>query len=281
MSFHGLGFVTHRELDALLGGGAAGARQRRRLVARGWLPEAPTIFADRRRALVYPEFALCALVGARPAAEGLRRPIENAARSAGRLYDSHAYRQLHSCLVEALNRAGAEDVVALVRSAAEVDAEIVMAWRDEVAECVETLATFGVELDVLQAQVKEAGAAYVIEVGGRSESHPLDDSPQSLVLGDLVTRDRVRVASAARDFLLPIPDFSEIGLRGAGSTAGDLTAAEELTRALFSGLAEHVRVLPSLRAVSEPVDDAGLEIDMPWDLLAGGNSMSRSAQSGR
>jgi hypothetical protein len=280
MSFHGLGFVTHRELDALLGGDAAGARQRRRLVARGWLPEAPTIFADRRRVLIYPEFALCALVLARPAVQGLRRPIENAARSAGRLYGSAAYRQLHSCLVEALNRAGAEDVVALVRSAAEVDAGIVMAWRDEVAGCVESLATFGVELDVLQAQVKEAGAAYVIEVGGRSESHPLDDSPQSLERGDLVTRDRVRVASAARDFLLPIPDFSEIGLR-VGGTAGELTDADELTRALFSGLAEHVRVLPSLRAVSEPVDDAGLEIDMPWDLLAGGNSMSRSAQSGR
>ena len=273
MNFQGLGFVTHREVDALLGGGATGARQRRRLVARGWLPEAPTIFADRRRAVIYPEFALSALVVAGTAAAGLRRPIEHAARSAQRLYDSDAYHQLHSCLVQALNISGIDDVVALARSAAEVDANVVIAWRDEVAECVDTLARIGVELDVLRAQVKEAGAAYVVEVAGEPESHPVEDAPQNLKLGDLVTRDRVRVASAVRHFLLPVPDLSEIGLGVWRDVADD--DADKLALALFSGLSEHVRVLPHLGAAREPVDAVGFEIKMPWDLIAGGNSMSR------
>lgn len=277
MSFQGLGFVTHREIEALLGGGAAAGRQRRRLVARGWLPRAPLVFADRRRVAIYPEFALSSLVIGASSTRGLRRPVESAATNAQRLYTSRAYRKIAAVLAQALHDVALEDVVELARRAAELDIGAIAGWRNDVADCADRLTFLGVELDVLPARVRDAGAVYVVDLDGRTESHFVEDAPARLRLGDLVTRDRVRVASVSRDFLLPVPDLTELGL-GARPDLDALADDDELTRALFEGLSEHVRVLPSLGAAREPVDSVGVNLNTPWALLAGGNSMSRRAR---
>jgi hypothetical protein len=271
VSFCGLGFVTHREVDALLGGGAAGSRQRRRLVDRGWLPEAPLIFADRRRVAIYPEFALAALVVSGSAVEGFRHPVELAARTAQRLYESRAYRLFHSSLANALSEVSVEDVVGFARRANELDSDVFGAWRDEVLECADSLKKIGVHLEALPARITEVGNFYVVDVEGQPEAHPVEDAPQLLELGAFVTRDRVSVASAVRDFLLPVPEIAVITAAEAA-----IDEEEEFARMLFDGLQDRVRVLPHLGAAREPIDSRGFAIEMPWDLLVGSNSMSRT-----
>jgi hypothetical protein len=271
MRFNGLSFVTHREVEALLGGGDAGSKQRRRLVQRGWLPEAPMVPGDRDRLAIYPEFALAALVVSASASKGLRRPVESAALEAGRLYQSKAYRRFETALAQALRDAGSRDVVAFARCVAEVDFDAFTAWREEVKNCVEALASVALYVEALLARVIDVDDRYVVEVGGVAEPHPIEDAPQPLSLGDLVTRDRVHVASAVRAFLLPVPDLDVIC-----AAADDEDA---LARALFDGLQGQVRVLPLMPAAKEPVYTGAGEVDVPWHLLAGANSMSRKTHA--
>ena len=275
MSFQGLGFVTHREIESLLGGGVAGARQRRRLVDRGWLPRAPLIFADRRRVAIYPEFCLSALVVAGSASESLRRQLERAAASAEQLYGSGAFRGFRGCLAEALDQVGHEDIVGFARCAAELDASVFGSWRDEVEDCALSLADMGIEFEALPARITAVGDVYVVDVRGATEPHPVEDAPQLLELGALVTRDRVRVASSVRDFLLPVPEIASIGL--VSHHEHELADEDELTRLFFEDLGDHLRDLPSLGAAREVVDQSPVAVALPWQLLAGSNSMSRRA----
>lgn len=272
MIFQGLSFVTHRELEGLLGGGDAGSKQRRRLVARGWLPEAPMLSGDRDKLAVYPEFVLAALVVPASAAASLSRPVKEAASRAQRLYSSAAYRVFAKALKEGLREASSHDVVRLAESTASRYPDAFTTWRDEVRTCIDDLGSLDVFVDALPARVVEANDAYVIDVDGVREAHLALEAPQKLIAGDLVTRDRVRVASAVRDFLLPVPEVQLM------ISVSEDTLEDQLTRALFDGLQGQVRSVPRLKPSREAISvpsNPELDIDVPWDLLAGGNSMSR------
>lgn len=271
MGFQGMGFVTHHEIESLLGGGSAGVRQRARLTDRGWLPKAPFIRADRYSVAIYPEFCLSALAVSGRASRSLRHPIEVAAEKAVRLFDSNAYRAFRPCLAEALRHVDSEDAAGLVWRAAELDYGVFSGWRDEVLDCSESLVPLGLELEALAAKVAEVGNVYVIELGGQLERHPIEAAPQQLELGALVTRDRVKVLSTGHDFLLPVPDMLPLEMSQAATSSDEA----EFARMLFEGLEDEIRVLPQLGAAREAVDAGGLTIDMPWHLLQGGNSMSR------
>lgn len=275
MNISGLSFVTHHEVDALLGGGAAGSRQRRRLVERGWLPEAPMLGADRDRLAVYPEFSLSALVISATASSGLRRPVERAAECAGALYTSKAYQLFGAALVAALAEAGSRDVVALGECLAANDRSALLSWRDEVAGCAATLASVSVEIEAVSARVVSVVDRYMVDIDGLTEPHPHDDAPQVLALGDLVTRDRVRVASAVRDFLLPVPDLASMGLLADQYLQHD--DEDALARALFDGLQGQVRIVPDLGPAREAVFRDTPAVEVPWHLLSGANSMARKS----
>jgi hypothetical protein len=230
--------------------------------------------ADRDRLTVYPEFALAALVVSATASAGLRRPVEHVAKRAGLLYTSKVYRVFEAALAEALREVGSRDVVALARSVASVDEAAFRAWRDEVSACADALVSSLVRIEALPARVVDISGRYVVEIDGLAERHPLEDAPQALALGDLVTRDRVSVASAVRDFLLPVPDLE---LVGALEMQVDNVDENELARALFDGLQGQVRVVPFMPPAREPVVVASPDVEVPWHLLAGANSMARKA----
>ena len=274
MAFQGLSFVTHRQLEGFLGGGSSASKQRRRLVARGWLPSAPMLSGDRDKLAVYPEFVLAALVVPASAAASLSRPVKEAASRAQKLYTSSAYQLFERALKETLREATSRDVVRLAASAATEHPDAFTTWRDEVRTCIDDLASLDVFLEALPARVVEVTDAYVIDVDGVREPHLALDAPEKLLEGDLITRDRVRVASAVRDFLLPIPEVELM------TTVSEETFEDQLARALFDGLQGQVRSLPRLKpsreATSVPANPE-LDIDVPWELLAGGNSMSRNS----
>jgi hypothetical protein len=270
MEFQGMGFVTHREVESLLGGGVAGARQRARLTERGWLPEVHFIRADRHSLAIYPEFCLAALVVPGAAARSLGRPIELAAQQARRLFGSLAYRDFAGSLAKALRQVDREDVVGLAGCAVELDFGVFSTWRDEVLQSSQSLIADGVEVEALAGRVAEVGSVYIVEFDGRAEEYLMEAAPQLLEAGALVTRDRVRVASRVRDFLLPVPEVLSVEMSPAASGEQD-----EFTRMLFAGLEDEIRVLPELGAAREAVAVADMAIDIPWHLLAGGNSMSR------
>lgn len=79
--------ITHFEFEHLLGGGAAGQRQRQRLQTSGILPEANWVRIDRIRIGVYPRFALIGLLDSArmmpSILEGVRRWSEIISRSSG------------------------------------------------------------------------------------------------------------------------------------------------------------------------------------------------------
>ena len=274
MTFQGLSFVTHRELDGLLGGGASGSKQRRRLVERGWLPKAPMLSGDRDKLAVYPEFVLAALVVPASAAASLSRPVKEAASRAQKLYESAAYRLFEKALKETLMATSSRDVVRIAECAASDYPDAFTTWRDEVRTCIDDLASLDVFLEALPARVIEANDNYVIDIDGRREPHLALDAPQALSAGDLVTRDRVRVASAVRDFLLPVPEVELM------ISVSEDTLDEQLARALFDGLQGQVRSLPRLKPSREArslPSNPELDIDVPWSLLVRGNSMSRKS----
>lgn len=279
-----LGFVTHNEIDSLLGGGAAGSRHRRRLVERGWLPQAPMLRADRHQLAIYPEFALAALVIPAASSDHLKRLVAETADRAARLYRSDAFRRLSNPLVEAMKERGGRDVVWLIQALVDRDRDAFVAWRDEVRNFADELNTLSVSLDASLARIVSTDTGYVIRFRDeKTESYPRENSPSPLVPGNWVTRDRLKVGPQLKDFLLPMPDPDSIDLadfidRGEASSVEE-DDEEAFARALFGGLQGQVRAMTGLPAAREPEDvPEPVGVGVPWELLADANPMTRSVK---
>lgn len=274
MAFDGLSFVTHHEVESLLGGGEAGSKQRWRLVQRGWLPKAPMLSGDRDKLAIYPEFVLAALVVPTKAAASLSRPITEVASRAQKLYSSVVYSLFEKALVETLRETPSEDVVRLAERVALEQSDVFTNWRDEVRTCIDDLASLNVFVEALPARVVMVDDMYLIDLDGETERHLALEAPLKLTAGDRVTRDRVRVASAMRDFLLPVPEVEMVN-----SVSAEMLE-EEFTRALFDDLQGHVRSLPRLTPSREPSSvppNSELNVEVPWHLLVRGSSARKTA----
>lgn len=232
------------------------------------------LVGDRDRLAVYPEFVLSALVLSPASARRLQAPIEEAARRAMIVYQSQAFRHFNQALEAAFLEVGSRDVVKLARCIASVDEAAIQELRAEVSKCLGALAESSIRLEIELGLVKDVDDGYAVEILGKTERYPVANALQLLAPGDLVTRDRVRVASAEQVFLLPVPE------RIVSHDSG-MADEEEFLSSLMEGLDGYLRDIPELPPSRVAFDTATADLDVPWHLLAGANSMSRGTRAAR
>lgn len=289
MDRYALDLVTHRHVEALLGGGGRGQQQRRRLIARGLLADVPLFRADRAQLAIYPEFQLAALVVRGHVPDDARDALAVAARMTRPLYETDAYKALAAALAAALNEIGSYEVNELVRVVAVNDRDLLESWRsevrtveDEVRDAVAIFVDSAPGL-VVGSVSTTAGVRYEVEVGGVIESHLGAEAPAHLEPGTEVLRDRVHLGSVTGNFLLPasrealiVPDTD---------TMSDEEAEVAYMHSLLDDLDVPLRQIPQLGAGRLAIENGvtvkdDLGIDIPWDLLAGASTMSRARSRG-
>lgn len=242
MTRAGLGFVTHFQIERLLGGDRAAQQQRRRLTARGLLPEPEWLRVDRTRLAIFPAFSLSALLGASPARAAA---LEHSARSGLALYNSHAFELLREPLQEAMRLESA------MRSSAELGSfllreahEALNAWCDAVAEAEAELHAAGslrAYAGIVRVHGRDNGYLVIDEAGDETEI-PLAAAADDLSGATHGSLERVGLLDVQRLFLLGVPE--------------QLADADgELISALSSMTADGPARLPAADAAGEDGDE--------------------------
>jgi hypothetical protein len=203
-----LSFVTHVEIEGLLGGGPSAGQQRRRLVAKGLLPEPKWVRADRQRLGILPEFALASLVVPVRNLDSQHVVLLKAiVRDTRRLFDAASFKGLTDVIRESMPVIGPTTMgTGLMDHLAKTYPGELQAWRADVATIAEDLVRLGLLIETQRGCIIEVGADnYVLKApdAEATESHPRSDAPFDLTDGLWVARDRVHALTHARDFLLP------------------------------------------------------------------------------
>ncbi|MDQ3630698.1 MAG: hypothetical protein M3417_05370 [Actinomycetota bacterium] len=206
----GLGFITHFQLERLLGGGRAAQQQRRRLTGRGLLPDPTWLRVDRTRLAVFPEFSLSALLGP---SNGRAEAVLHIAQRGQALYSGKAFAELRGSLEQAMHstapalQQSVELGAFLVREAGAV----LEGWRAAVREIADELAVAGhLRMDVETVRVNEIrDGGYLVEGEhgvGDEVVVPLAAAADELSVGSWASLDRVGLLDAQRIFLLGLPE---------------------------------------------------------------------------
>jgi hypothetical protein len=200
-------FVTHLEIEGLLGGGPKGGQQRRRMERKGLMPEPAWIRADRRRLGILPEFALASLVMPRRLDAGHVALLDAILTDTRRLYASGSFKSLERVVREVLPSLDQASVTpGLLECLQDQFRDEYDAWRADIGAAMEKLALKGLRIEAQRGRIIQVrGDAYVVRTSssGATESHPRSDAPFDLPDGLWVSRDRVHALSSAKDFLLP------------------------------------------------------------------------------
>lgn len=279
-------YVTHHEVEGFLGGGRRGGQQRRRLTKRGWLPTPKWLRVDRDQLGVLPDFVLAALaVPSRGVTSQQVRLLEAVAKETDKLFGSKAFSALAEALSESLKETQSERVVDLTRYLIERDRSVLDAWRADVVEVTSALSPLGLGFESLAARVVKAKPnLYVVQFveAHDVEDFPREGAPYELADGDWVIRDRVRAATAARDFLLPAPETQVLA---STESAPDQSAShddhDEALVEMFSGFSGSVREVPALgiARMEEPATSSTpsrVSVDLPMEMLRGASTMARA-----
>jgi hypothetical protein len=203
-----LSFITHVEIEGLLGGGPSAGQQRRRLVDKGLLPEPKWVRADRQRLGILPEFALASLVVPVRNLDSQHVVLLKAiVRDTRRLFETASFKGLTEVIRESMPVVGQSTIeTGLMDHLARTYPGELKAWRADVATIAEDLVRLGLLIETRRGCIVEVGADnYVLKASGAetTESHPRSDAPFDLTDGLWVARDRVHALTHARDFLLP------------------------------------------------------------------------------
>jgi hypothetical protein len=280
----GLSFVTHLEIEGLLGGGPSAGQQRRRLEGRGLLPGPGWVRADRQRLGILPEFVLAALVvPVRKLDPHHVALFEAIVRDTERLYTSASFRRLTEAVRESLPAFDSTTLgTGLVDRLAREYPQELDAWRVDVATVAADLGPLGLGIEAEPGYIAATdGDTYVLKGLGAelTESHPRSDAPFDLSDGAWVVRDRVHAISSARDFLLPSHKPERAKAEAIAVPA--LDEDEAMFEEMFGSLEKpprSIRRLP-LSADEEPridVSDAPPQLaQVPVRLLEGFTPMSR------
>ena len=201
-------FVTHREIEGFLGGGAGGKRQRQRLQHRELLPEPfwlPRV--DRTRIAIYPAFALAGLVNALAAAPDVKQRVR---KQSTKVFDSAAFRELNEAL-----QASAREVLraqqqwrfdAFVQYLGEIAEPVVVEWDAVVREAADALTPWGVTVSSEAGCVeRRSGNTYFVLLSGeRTERFSAERvAVPQMHKGSAVTVEHVRVMGDGLDVVMP------------------------------------------------------------------------------
>ncbi len=280
----GLSFVTHGEIEGLLGRSPSAGQQRRRLTKRGLLPEPAWVRADRQRLGILPEFVLATLVVPVRSLEAQHIALLTAmVDDAKRLYRSAAFKRLSHAIQELLPTLGTvTNSAALLDRLTESHRDELEAWRADVAMVAESLSHRGLRIEAEPGCIVAVrDDSYVLKAleADLTEAHPLSDAPFELPGGSWVVRDRVHALSSARDFLLPTsrPELSGMAATVLPAKVEEEAMFEEMF-ASFEAAPRPVRRLP-LTIDDETVIDAPEApprlVRAPLEILEGFTPMTR------
>jgi len=206
----GLGFFTHFQLERLLCGGTAAQQQRRRLIARGLLPEPTWLRVDRARLAIFPEFSLAGLTAT---ATGERvAAARDISRRAGLLYASEAFESLKQALEEAMrmDASAARRSTILGAHLIESGSGALESWQAAVQELENELVIGdGLRMDVEPVQVSEVrGDTYIVRPLHTGDNVAVSKlaAADELEVGGWASLDRVGLLDARREFLLGVPE---------------------------------------------------------------------------
>lgn len=280
----GLSFVTHSEIEGLLGGGSSAKQQRRRMTKRGLLPEPAWVRADRQSLGILPEFVLATLVVPVRNLKSQHGALLSAmVEDANQLCGSASFKRLSKAIREQLPAIGSvTNSAALLDRLMESHGDVLDAWRTDVATAAEQLSRLGLRIEAKRGRIVAIReGSYVLEApeAGLTEDHPLSDAPFELEDGAWVVRDRVHALSSARDFLLPTcrPELTE---KGAAALPMD-DADEAMFEEMFAAFDAAPRPVPRLPLAIE--DESAMDapkapprlVRAPLELLEGFTPMTR------
>ncbi len=204
------GFITHRELDPLIGY----PRKRERWQDAGHLPPALRVEGFRQRALLFPRFVLACLVLERSRArtEPALRSIHDACDA---VYRSNAVGDLERTIKKVLAGTHKWGLAELVDEVSHSVPDAFFSWRAEVTAQESRLNEAGIYFVVSLGRVRATrGQTYFVDyVGtGNHAEYPSETAPRALERGAWVSCQHVLVGPRSRDFLLPISAPDEVDL---------------------------------------------------------------------
>lgn len=196
-------FLTNREIDTFLGGGAAGTRHRQRLHQDGVLPEAKNLGRVQQfNLLIYPRFALAALLDEFRELPKAERTIAMLHR---RAFRSSAFREVSNALRMAAGELGAWRFDELVERTGLFAEDALMTWNEVVEEAESHLHerfNIGFSSDLGIVQDLRPGICVVSFEDG-AERFPRNRLAAPLEKGHAVAVERVKVMGSEQDFLMP------------------------------------------------------------------------------
>lgn len=203
-------FVTNHELDHFLGGGAAGQRQRLRLLKDSLLPSPIDVGRVRRfNIAVYPRFVLAGLVrdlAAIPNATGVMR---DAAR---KVFSDPAFEEVCVALKETAQSLATWNYEALLGGVGERAEDAARQWSATVKAAERELTdalgiSFSTDLGIVQRAAKNA---YFISVGDNVvEQVPMARVAVAAMEGRAVVLERVRVMAKELDYVMPLKNIPD------------------------------------------------------------------------
>lgn len=219
-------FITHREIDPLLGS----TRTRERWEHEGLLPPGELVSGFRSAVRIFPDFAVARLAAPRSLerSKTLHRRLGQVNRS---LYRSPVFAELRIALKEVLGPKQPVGASQLVKALLPDHYELLQRFAAEIRSAEEALRELDVYVDVVLARVSRCERGfYVVELregGEREVSRDLTPRSCRFTTGQWVTLHDAKLRGFRRQFLFPTAVLDE-SLVASRVLAQAKTAAELL-----------------------------------------------------
>ena len=204
-----IGFLTHLDIDRLLGGGSAGARHRQRLTREGLLPEPRWVQAGRTRLGLFASPALARLVVGGRAGDEYEEALGQALEyHAGLVYTESFEGMVEAIVAHLFEEQGAGRGARLDRLAYAIKesapAEFAI-WHRELANAEAQLGRFGIGFTESPGRVVDAEVDHVtIQMKWRTARISPDlVTVMHLNAGLMVAVNELSVLGRSREFVVP------------------------------------------------------------------------------
>ncbi len=200
MGVESAGFITHRELDPLVGY----PRKRERWQESGHLPAPCRVNAYRQRALLFPELVLICLVVPRGLSSA-RSIVPLVHEACDRLYQAPALEEI-TAVVRSRLKERHWTYQLLLEELEQQSPDALCEWREEVAAQELELTDAGVRIAAATGRIQAVrGRAYSVWLSNTNELRRVSEesAPEALQPGAWVTWQTVSVGPHSREFLLP------------------------------------------------------------------------------